>query len=167
MQARDSFFECVEAAGVSFTVEAPVPAKCKEARAAYEAACKASWVKHFDLLQVCRCSGTPASELQTCDIVSSWLPNSCSWSVCAVWWVPTRLTSVFAGQAAALLANFALKHCQADSDRHWCTARQACGIAGGKTSHLAAAFQPSQQPVCALDSSPQNEQIRRARPPSV
>lgn len=55
VQARDSFFECVEAAGVTFTVDTAVPAKCKEARAAYVAACKASWVKHFDLLQVCRC----------------------------------------------------------------------------------------------------------------
>lgn len=50
-QARDAFYKCVEDAGVTYTVETPTPAQCKAARAAYEAACKASWVKHFDLLQ--------------------------------------------------------------------------------------------------------------------
>jgi hypothetical protein len=53
LQARDTFYECVEAAGVTYTVDAPIPAACKSARAAYDKACKASWVKHFDLLQVC------------------------------------------------------------------------------------------------------------------
>lgn len=50
-QARDAFYKCVEDAGVTYTVDTPTPAQCKAARAAYEAACKASWVKHFDLLQ--------------------------------------------------------------------------------------------------------------------
>ncbi|KAI3433768.1 hypothetical protein D9Q98_003574 [Chlorella vulgaris] len=50
-KARDTFYECVEAAGVTYTVDAPIPAACKSARAAYDKACKASWVKHFDLLQ--------------------------------------------------------------------------------------------------------------------
>jgi hypothetical protein len=40
----------VEAAGQTFTLDTPVPSQCKRERAAYEAACKASWVKHFDLL---------------------------------------------------------------------------------------------------------------------
>ena len=50
-QARDAFYECVEAAGQTFALDTPVPSQCKRERAAYEAACKASWVKHFDLLQ--------------------------------------------------------------------------------------------------------------------
>lgn len=49
-QARDAFYKCVEDAGVTYTVEGPVPSKCREARAAFEAACKGSWVRHFDLL---------------------------------------------------------------------------------------------------------------------
>ena len=51
LQARDAFYKCVEDAGVIYTVETPTPAQCKAARAAYEAACKASWVRHFDVLQ--------------------------------------------------------------------------------------------------------------------
>ncbi|EFN59025.1 hypothetical protein CHLNCDRAFT_137711 [Chlorella variabilis] len=50
-QARDAFYACVEAAGVTYTVDAPIPAQCSATRAAYTSACKASWVKHFDLLQ--------------------------------------------------------------------------------------------------------------------
>ncbi|KAI7845601.1 hypothetical protein COHA_000888 [Chlorella ohadii] len=42
-QARDAFYKCVEDAGVTYTVDTPAPAQCKAARAAYEAACKASW----------------------------------------------------------------------------------------------------------------------------
>ena len=53
LQARDAFYACVEAAGVTYTVDAPIPAQCSATRAAYTSACKASWVKHFDLLQVC------------------------------------------------------------------------------------------------------------------
>ena len=34
-----------------YTVEAAVPSQCRAARAAYQAACKASWVRHFDVLQ--------------------------------------------------------------------------------------------------------------------
>ncbi|KAL4430693.1 hypothetical protein ABPG75_005949 [Micractinium tetrahymenae] len=50
-QARDAYYKCVEDAGVTFTAETPPPPACKAARAAYEAACKASWVRHFDVLQ--------------------------------------------------------------------------------------------------------------------
>lgn len=50
-QARDAFYKCVEDAGVTYTVESPVPSQCQAARAAFTAACKASWVRHFDLLQ--------------------------------------------------------------------------------------------------------------------
>lgn len=49
-QARDAYYQCVEDAGVTFTAETPAPPACKAARAAYQAACKASWVKHFDVL---------------------------------------------------------------------------------------------------------------------
>lgn len=35
---------------MTYTVEGAVPAACRPARAAYEAACKRSWVRHFDLL---------------------------------------------------------------------------------------------------------------------
>lgn len=51
LQARDAYYKCVEEAGVTFTAETPPPPACKAARAAYEAACKASWVRHFDVLQ--------------------------------------------------------------------------------------------------------------------
>lgn len=51
LQARDAFYKCVEDAGVTYTVESPVPSQCKATRAAYEAACKRSWVRHFDVLQ--------------------------------------------------------------------------------------------------------------------
>ncbi len=50
-QARDAYFKCVEEQGVTFTAETPPPPACKAARGAYEAACKASWVRHFDVLQ--------------------------------------------------------------------------------------------------------------------
>lgn len=50
-QARDAYYKCVEEAGVTFTTETPPPSACKAARAEYEAACKASWVRHFDVLQ--------------------------------------------------------------------------------------------------------------------
>ena len=50
-QARDEFYQCVEAAGAAFVLDSPVPSQCRQARAAYEAACKSSWVRHFDVLE--------------------------------------------------------------------------------------------------------------------
>lgn len=47
LQARDAFYRCVDEAGITFTVGS-VPSQCKGQRRAYEQACRASWVQHFD-----------------------------------------------------------------------------------------------------------------------
>lgn len=47
-KARDEFFSCIEASGEAFVLGGPPPASCKKQRQAFEAACKASWVQHFD-----------------------------------------------------------------------------------------------------------------------
>lgn len=48
-QARDNFFQCVEDAGVSFSLETSTPRQCKSSRKAFEQLCKPSWVRHFDI----------------------------------------------------------------------------------------------------------------------
>ena len=35
---------------MTFALDAPLPAQCASARAAFVGACKPSWVRHFDLL---------------------------------------------------------------------------------------------------------------------
>ena len=47
-QARDEFYACVEKSGERFAPEGPVPPACRQARAAFQRACAASWVRHFD-----------------------------------------------------------------------------------------------------------------------
>lgn len=119
LQARDTFYECVEAAGVTYTVDAPIPAACKSARAAYDKACKASWVKHFDLLQVCGSQSglwdvQDGQQLQGC--MGTCRCMSLLVLACAAELLPT-LHLPCAGQAAALPADSAFQHCQADTDR--------------------------------------------------
>ena len=46
MQARDEYFRCVAASGVSQSIGPAVPLACKEQRKAFEACCKDSWVGH-------------------------------------------------------------------------------------------------------------------------
>ena len=48
LQARDEFFKCVADSGVTFTAGGPIPRHCRRLRAAFEKACKPSWVRHFD-----------------------------------------------------------------------------------------------------------------------
>eukprot|EP00873_Tetraselmis_striata_P029602 jgi/Tetstr1/449866/TSEL_036925.t1 len=49
--ARDAFYACCEDAGAPFSADSAPPKQCRSTRKAYEAACKASWVKHFDRLK--------------------------------------------------------------------------------------------------------------------
>ena len=35
---------------MTYSLQGPVPAACRRARAAYEGACRPSWVRHFDTL---------------------------------------------------------------------------------------------------------------------
>jgi cytochrome c oxidase assembly factor 6 len=49
-QARNAFFACIEGLGLEFALDLPVPDRCSGTRAAYEAACRDSWVTHFDTL---------------------------------------------------------------------------------------------------------------------
>lgn len=51
MQARDQFYQCVAEAGIVFSIDVPIPASCAQQRQAYEKACRASWVRHFDISQ--------------------------------------------------------------------------------------------------------------------
>jgi hypothetical protein len=53
LQARDEFYKCVADAGVVFSLDilAKLPKECLKLRQAYEASCKASWVRHFDTSQ--------------------------------------------------------------------------------------------------------------------
>jgi len=51
IKARDEFYKCVADAGVVFSLDGPIPKDCLKQRSAYEAACKASWVRHFDISQ--------------------------------------------------------------------------------------------------------------------
>ncbi len=46
MQARDEYFRCVTASGISQSSGPAVPLACKEQRKAFEACCKDSWVGH-------------------------------------------------------------------------------------------------------------------------
>jgi hypothetical protein len=46
MQARDEYFRCVAASGISQSIGPAVPLACKEERKAFEACCKDSWVGH-------------------------------------------------------------------------------------------------------------------------
>jgi len=45
VQARDQFFSCVAALGVSWSVDTPVPNHCARARKDYKEACRSSWVR--------------------------------------------------------------------------------------------------------------------------
>lgn len=49
MQARDDFFQCVADAGVTFSLDTPIPSQCRRLRQEFERSCKPSWVKHFDV----------------------------------------------------------------------------------------------------------------------
>ncbi|GBF88405.1 hypothetical protein Rsub_01117 [Raphidocelis subcapitata] len=46
--ARDTFYQCVRECGLLYSASEPVPSKCKQLRARFEAACLPSWVRHFD-----------------------------------------------------------------------------------------------------------------------
>ena len=50
-QARDEFFKCVADAGITFSLDTPIPKACLGHRKAYESTCRASWVRHFDTSQ--------------------------------------------------------------------------------------------------------------------
>ena len=50
-QARDAFYACVDGAKEEYRHGGPVPSACARQRAAYEADCAPSWVKHFDLVR--------------------------------------------------------------------------------------------------------------------
>lgn len=50
-KARDAFYACCEDAEAPFSVDTAPPKQCRSTRKAYEAACQASWVKHFDRLK--------------------------------------------------------------------------------------------------------------------
>ncbi|KAK9820267.1 hypothetical protein WJX72_008310 [[Myrmecia] bisecta] len=50
-QAKDEFYQCMVEQGIDFTTSTPVPAACKQRRQQFEAACRASWVHHFDRLR--------------------------------------------------------------------------------------------------------------------
>lgn len=47
-KARDAFYRCVRECGQLHAPGAAVPPRCAPLRAAFEAACLPSWVKHFD-----------------------------------------------------------------------------------------------------------------------
>lgn len=49
-KARDDFYKCVEETGEPFNPETgEIPRGCRRQRKAFEQACRASWVKHFDI----------------------------------------------------------------------------------------------------------------------
>eukprot|EP00891_Asterochloris_glomerata_P001997 jgi/Astpho2/1997/Aster-x1054 len=51
-QAKDVYFGCLDKHLPSIKAEGPaVPRACKQQRLDFEAACKSSWVKHFDALR--------------------------------------------------------------------------------------------------------------------
>ncbi|KAK9839979.1 hypothetical protein WJX74_001425 [Apatococcus lobatus] len=49
-QAKDSFYSCLDSTGKPFTA-GTAPEGCQKQRSDFEAACKSSWVSHFDKLK--------------------------------------------------------------------------------------------------------------------
>ena len=45
VQARDRFFSCVAALGISWSLDTPIPSHCVGVRKAYKEACRSSWVR--------------------------------------------------------------------------------------------------------------------------